>query len=186
MTGTPATELATACSRRCFDQIYVTNKRGAWAQLLFDDREYRAILLTAYGNWSFSWLDIGKQHFAQFLAECDYEYLGKKFLSSPEKRFFDYEATVAAVKQAICELRKERLISKELAKSEWHLISKVWRSDRGLDDWCDEISWEDWMEQTLLEDEYDYIVYKFDPNWQLFWDFLWVPGIKPALEKFAC
>ncbi|AMV30880.1 hypothetical protein VN12_19695 [Pirellula sp. SH-Sr6A] len=131
----------------------------------------RVFVDSEYGDWSYAWYSIGKQSLAKFLATCDYDYIGRKFLGG---KFYvrDDEGTVSELRKVVLQMRRQGDLSKDKSRHEWELIEQL---EDGY------IDWRGYVDESNLCEAWEYGVTKPDPQFMAFWNQLWVPHIVPAL-----
>lgn len=156
-------------------EIAASDGDFGWVRLLLDDNAGRVVILSAYGDWSYRWDANGDAKLAELLSKLPSSYLAEKFLGSALSEHSD-EKTIHAIRKAIIRDRKTGRWSKDEAAAEWLLVKDYENGWHSFHVWCGKTS-------------YDcpgvYARSAIAGCWVGFWDNLWVPLIKPALESLA-
>lgn len=133
-------------------------KGEGWAIIVLGSDGYFSAV-SDWGNYAFIWGAHGCMDFRQFLlmAGRDWDYFVTKLSPHPGGRVYDGEATVGKIRKHIIELRRERRIDAEKARTEWEHASAA---DDGSDGYAV------WWLQTELEDVHDLGLYTQKPDQQ--------------------
>lgn len=126
-----------------------TKEQGfEWAHIVLGSDGYFSAV-SDYGNYAYLWNHHGCVDFREFLADpkVDVHYFGKKL--APNSDRFSEERTVRYVRERIIDLRKQKLIGRETARTEWEIIDEHLRSNGqvlGLHDWMEDTELGKWLE----------------------------------------
>jgi len=152
-----------------------TREFGGWARIwITDDGCFTTI--SDYGNYGYWWGDPGCE-FRQFLCQVDDYYLGRKLAAG--RREFDGEASVKAIRNRICHLRRQQELTREQAQAEWELVHPKptgWSglSRRGLfSSMNNEVEAHEWYLETKLDDPAELLSYRTPMQIQMFIKRLW-------------
>jgi hypothetical protein len=157
---------------RTFRQIIAADEYRSWINLLWD-KAGRVIILSDYGNWSYMWPCRGEGVTTEaFLLQSDSEYVGKKMMGS-EYWEFDLEKTVERILEQI---KDEETECDETLREEQNLLDLLSCGDMDFDTWC---------RKTTIEDAYELARHSPCNDWTQLWERLWIPFVKPELEKMA-
>lgn len=148
----------------------VHEKTGSWAIIFFDEPSKTVAIHSDWGNWSYHWHNIGEQTLAEFLADCDEDYLMGKF--SGRKNKFNFDKTVEAIKKDIVSQRRQGNIDGIKARIWFDEIDHIEYTD-SLDVFCMHLQNSDMHEYDLcdapLVEEYDNGISMFMKEiWPLF------------------
>ena len=146
---------------------------GAWCRLLLEESTGRVQLISSWGTYSYRWTSIGGQTLTQFLADCDSDYLGSKFLGT-EISVSDETESAKFILERIVEMRRSGALLSDDAREEYDLAKQLLH---GV------ISWDEWRSDTTLSDAWEYRMTKINPQWVRFWELLWEPMVRPALKN---
>lgn len=146
-----------------------------WAVLMWDDRGV-VTLHTDHGSWVHQWhpRNIGASSIAAFLAGLNSGYASGKFMGQA-CRVTDFERTVAEAKKQLLEMRRDGDVEADDAREEWDLLKGV-HEEHGLTEW---------VRASNIPDAWEHICTQQDPQWKAMWERLWVPHLRPALERLA-
>lgn len=156
-----------------FHEIFVKDSYHAWAKLLWQD-DGRVIILSDYGVWSYFWGHRGEGvSVEEFLSDLDEGYMGSKMLAG-NLMVFSLEKTVKGIREEIADLIREGSIEDANAIFESNLC-------KCLED--EDFPFDEWMKATELDEPWESARKEICPEWANFWSRLWVPLIKPQLER---
>lgn len=156
-----------------YQEIHVQTKHS-WCRVQWQENG-RVVILSDYGDWSYWWGHRGSASTATFLAQLDCDYMCHKLLGSHSQEI-DTQRTYRAMQDAVLQARRDGLLTKDEAREEWDRVQDFEGGDR---------SFEMWVQDSALDDAYEYKCHKLSSDWQNFWDRLWVPHVKPALQEFV-
>jgi len=111
--------------------------KSGWARIWLTDDGCISIM-SDYGNYGY-WFGAPGSEFRKFLTGCDDSYLGNKFAGG--KKDFDGEDTADAARELILRLRRDKRLSAEDARLEWHNVPTAFDN---------EIDWVRWVDETEL------------------------------------
>lgn len=174
MTTTLSADKATT-KTTTFREIAANTTGWGWARLLWEDETGRVVILSDYGHWSYCWPHIGDDSLPAFLAKLTASYMGEKLLGSKHREHSD-EKTIARIRKTITEDHKTGSLTDEEAAEELQAVDDYENGWSDFRSWCGETSYD--CPHEMAEDE-------VNGQWCSFWDHLWFPIIKPALEAIA-
>lgn len=124
MTQWPALTLKAASISKPVTYSFRFEEYGAWCNVTINEQTGEFNLNSDWGCWTHRWRvdGIGPHILTEFLLQCDPDYIVRKFqLNGPEnlKDVRDDERTWEAVREYICEERREKRITKETARRCW-------------------------------------------------------------------
>lgn len=124
--------------------------------VVFIDETGIVTAVSDYGNYAQRFHYSGKD-FRDFLISCDSGYLIRKFA---KRTILNRDATKKSIKETILRKRYEESFSSNEARDEWNLVNE-----------CDfyfqeEVS--DWVNETTLEDPWEYLVYDYSASAKAF------------------
>lgn len=154
---------------------FCVDDRGEFARLLWEESTGRVILLTSFGDWSYVWGHRGKSSVRAFLCKLDSDYMAGKLLGASSHVMSDKLTINAIDKHILSELRAGS-ITRLAARDELEHL-RLWSHG--------EIDYRGWLEGTKIEDACEFECHTLNPQWVSFWERLWVPVIRPALEAYA-
>jgi hypothetical protein len=115
---------------------FVFNNRWGWAHFTICDVTFELLMTSDYGNYAHRWPPhFGGQTLTEFLAtkgrgQYDCDYIVNKLASSTRSRELedevDCEQTEGELKRVICERRRARAISADLAREAWDDLIGEW------------------------------------------------------------
>ena len=146
---------------------------GEWCRLLLEESTGMVQLISSCGTYSYQWASIGERTLAQFLAGCDSDYLGRKFLGT-EIRVPDETESAKFIRERVVEMRRSGELSSDEAREEYELAKELGHGG---------ISWDEWCCDTNLGDAWEYRMTKINPQWVRFWELLWEPMVRPVLKN---
>jgi hypothetical protein len=172
MSDPGATKAVTSVVKSVSLLMIATQKTLGWAEVYLRLDRGHVMIVSDFGNWSYVWPlnRLGGKTLCEFLVGVGRDYAGRKFLGS-KYRVYDHDATVQCVRARILEERRDDGLSASIAKEEFELL---WLLDeRGFDSWA----WE-----TTFSDPCDFRRETVDTSWLTFWEEVWDPVVRPALE----
>lgn len=149
-------------------------KGQGWAIVFLDEAGCFAAL-SDYGNWSYRWNQRGLPEgltFRHFLLQCEDDYILRKI--APKKEYDD-EASLAAVRETILGMRREKQLTKDEAREEWELTD----SYEGL---SDEHQFWGWAQQTELPDTNELYLTKHPEDARRFLEHV-MPRLREAIKN---
>lgn len=114
-----------------------------WGIFIIDDAGFFAVV-SDWGNYAFRWTAPGCDDFRDFLCDLDASYLCSKLAP---KSVFDGERTEQLVVERILRLRRDRDITRTVAREEYDVVRRS-----GLDREADFVLW---LQDTGLEDAWE-------------------------------
>lgn len=147
--------------------------REGWAVFLLDSNGMLAVA-SDYGDYVYHWPrhGWGPEDFRRFLVGLDASYLIGKL--SHGKRVPDAEATERNIRKEILQLRREKIMTKDRARSEWELVKRA--------SFDHEVEIHDWYLSTSLTDVLDLFQYQPEPQLVAFTQRVW-PRFVAALQE---
>lgn len=138
-----------------------------WTTILLDDTDGagRVVVHSSFGGWVYSW---PAQHrgdspdradLARFFAMVGVDYAGNKMCDGA--RELEVEETVAAIRERICQLRRDESFTRDEAREEWDLV-------RRLDD--GDIDARAWVELTTIPDGWEMPVHGLPRAFRRWWE----------------
>ena len=97
-----------------------SDRISGWAIVFLDSIGCFAAV-SDFGSWGYRWSSFGPKDFREFLIGCDAQYVRRKI--APEEEY-DGEATLKAVKERICELRRTGSLDRIQARIEWNRLAE--------------------------------------------------------------
>jgi hypothetical protein len=165
------------------ESYYIRNPKFAfsWARVFIEPWKGGGSIAiqSDYGDFSFSWGNIGQMTFKKFLFSLDYDYFMKKARKTSRGYVFCPELTVKYFKQEIARMRHERSISKYEARELWDDVSLFY-------DCRDEHEaittyWHSNTLYSIFETDPPFGEIK-DPSCVMFWENIW-PILISEFEK---
>ena len=152
----------------------VDNSFGEWAVIRFEESSGHVSIVSDFGSWSYGWppRHRGPVSLGRFLAVINIGYMGGKMLGA-DIDVPDPVATEKSVKETIIEWRNDGSFTAEQAREEWDLADEI--ASSGI---------EYWLHQTSLHDAWEMPCTCMNNSWQMFWERLWEPLIRPELAKW--
>ena len=168
--------MATVEIRKCqLTEINVSTPDWGWARVLIEEDTGRVIVVSDYGEWSHCWWSIGNRTIFQFLNQLDSHYMGGKFLGAG-LRVRSEPKTYEKIKKHIIDNRKDNELTKDEARNEWDIVETCFEYGNGFEEWCGET-------EFFRDYPWDMSVDRVVGCWESFWNHIWVPHVKPQLEK---
>jgi hypothetical protein len=150
-----------------------TSSFGGWA-IVFLDSIGCFSALSDYGDYGYRWPEAGwgPGDFRAFLAGRDPRYVLGKIA---RRDHYDGDATLRAVKEQLCELRRHGSWKRERAREEWDLLALfdglATREDFGR-----------WYDRTRLDEAYEFSVFTHPPRAQAFMENVF-PRLQAAIRE---
>lgn len=127
-----------------------------WAIIVIDTSNGFFSAVSDFGNYSYLWSNPGCE-FRKFLMDCNADYFhGKIMMGRPDRKVFDDEATLRAVKDY---LSSDLNIHTDLKPRELRLLERY--------SFEDEEEFKEWMEETTIDHPWELIQMRPEPqSWQ--------------------
>lgn len=145
-----------------------------WGVFLLDSNGMLAIA-SDFGNYVYHWPSQGwgKGGFREFLLELDTCYLSGKLAGGA--REYQADRTLSNIREEICRLRREGYLEKDQARCEWDLPREFNNLRRSED-------FGNWLEETRLEEAWEWAVYDVPTQLMLFCQRVW-PRFRELLQS---
>jgi hypothetical protein len=95
--------------------------RCIWAKIIIDENAWMFSCISDAGNFSYRWPSESHRTFKKFLTQIDMGYLMRKI--EPRAEEFNYEETIKRLKKWLFQDRREGIISKESARSDYTALN---------------------------------------------------------------
>lgn len=116
-------------------RVYHVRWPHTWAIAVVHDASGCLSLVTDYGNWSHRWSQagLGDRTLHTFLARAGADYVLRKVMDSKQREVFSKAKTVASLRDAVCQRRREGACTREEAREAWEALDG-WDPELDADD----------------------------------------------------
>lgn len=156
--------------------VFRSDDRRDYVRVTLDEGLGLCTLNSSWCDGSAYWQHRGPGcSLARFVAGIDSSYARNNLLPTSLHTVDDYDATAAAIREAIA----EQVDSNEApyrAADERELAEQV---EQGS------LTFEEWRGETSLDEPWHYWHTMENPQWTALWNRVWVPHIRPALVQLA-
>lgn len=158
---------------------FMLRQHGEWGQLFVCEDTYTISIISSFGNWAFSWSDIGTETFYSFLYTMHTDYLCSKL--EPQK-YFNAESTIFETKKYILNVRKLNSITKKQARDAFNILNDLQQSYIPNEDvfysLYKELKEEYNTDNSILDDYDTFIMIRtINPQLKEFINTFWMPFI---------